>query len=115
MNMKQAAMKRVWSGSSLPDTAHLKNLLEQAGIACLIKNRELGGGIGDLPVFDCAPELWVVDGRLEARAAQLLRDSLRAPAHGAAWRCAACGEENEPQFAACWSCGRRDASGTEHP
>ena len=54
-------MKRVWSGSSLPDTAHFKNLLEHAGIACVIKNRELGGGIGDLPVFDCAPEIWVLD------------------------------------------------------
>ena len=54
-------MKRVWSGSSLPDTAHFKNLLEHSGIACVIKNRELGGGLGDLPVFDCAPEIWVLD------------------------------------------------------
>ena len=31
----RAAMKRVWSGSSLPDTAHFKNLLEHAGVACV--------------------------------------------------------------------------------
>jgi hypothetical protein len=102
-------MKRVWSGSSLPDTTHFKNLLEQAGIACLIKNRELGGGLGDLPVFDCAPELWVLDDRQEPHAAQLIRDSVRPPARGALWSCTACGEDNEPQFAACWSCGGRDS------
>jgi repressor of nif and glnA expression len=44
------AMKRVLSGSSLPDTAHFQNLLEHAGVPCIIKNRELGGGIGDLPL-----------------------------------------------------------------
>jgi len=102
-------MKRVWSGSSLPDTAHFKNVLEQHGIECVIKNRELGGGIGDLPVFDAAPELWVLDTEQAARAAALLRESVRPAAGGAPWRCAACGEENEPQFAACWSCARRDA------
>lgn len=100
-------MKRVLSGSSLPDTAHFKNLLEQSGIACIIRNRDLGGGIGDLPVFDASPELWVLDDADEPRAAALLRDTVRPAAGGAPWRCAACGEENEPQFAACWRCGRR--------
>lgn len=101
-------MKRVWSGSSLPDTAHFKNVLEQAGIASIIKNRELGGGIGDLPVFDAAPELWVLDAGDAARATALIRESVRPAATGAPWRCPACGEDNEPQFAACWNCGRRD-------
>ena len=73
-------MKRVWSGSSLPDTTHFKNLLEQAGVACIIKNRELGGGIGDLPVFDCSPEIWVLDADAK-HAETLIRDSVR-PAHG---------------------------------
>lgn len=107
-------MKRVWSGSSLPDTAHFKNVLEQAGIACLIKNRELGGGIGDLPVFDCAPELWVLDGRDAPRAAALIRESVRPAASGAEWRCTNCGESNEPQFAACFNCGR-SAGGSREP
>jgi hypothetical protein len=101
------AMKRVLSGNSLPDTTHFKNLLEQSGIACLIKNRELGGGIGDLPVFDCAPELWVLDDKNVRRAEELIRESIR-PARGAPWHCAACGADNEPQFGACWSCGSAD-------
>jgi hypothetical protein len=107
------AMKRVWSGSSLPDTAHFKNVLEQHGIECIIKNRELGGGIGDLPVFDAAPELWVLDAEQAARATAVIRESVRPAAPGLPWRCATCGEENEPQFAVCWRCGRRDARPAE--
>ena len=101
-------MKRVWFGTSLPDTAHFKNVLEHAGIACLIKNRDLGGGLGGLPVLVCAPELWVLDDEHVDRARALLRDSVRPAARGAPWRCSACGEDNEPQFAACWSCGAVD-------
>jgi hypothetical protein len=101
------ATKRVLSGNSLPDTTHFKNLLEHSGIACFIKNRELGGGLGDLPVLDGAPDLWVLDGAQASRAEELIRDSVR-PAHGAPWRCSACGENNEPQFGACFSCGRAD-------
>ncbi|HUQ51594.1 MAG TPA: DUF2007 domain-containing protein [Gammaproteobacteria bacterium] len=101
-------MKRVLSGNSLPDTAHFKNLLEQSGIPCLVKNRELGGGLGDLPVFDCAPELWVLDDARASQAEALIRDSLRATARGTPWRCSSCGEDNEPQFGACWACGSAD-------
>jgi hypothetical protein len=108
------AMKRVLSGNSLPDTTHFKNVLEQSGIECLVKNRELGGGIGDLPVFDCAPELWVLDDARAAQAEALIRDSLRTTVRGTPWRCAACGEDNEPQFGACWRCGRADARVGEH-
>ena len=99
-------MKRVWIGSSLPDTAHFKNLLEHSDIACVIKNRDLGGAMGDLPIFDCGPELWVLDDAHAGRAEQLIRDSVRPAARGAPWRCPTCGEDNELQFAACWSCGR---------
>lgn len=107
-------MKRVWSGSSLHDTTHFKNLLEHAGIDCVIKNRELGGALGDLPVLDCSPELWVLRDGEASRAAALLRETVApAPGGGAPWHCPRCGEDNEPQFAACWRCGCADAPRTE--
>ena len=105
-----ATMKRVLSGSSLPDTEHFKNLLELAGVSCIIKNRDLCGGLGDLPMQDCAPELWVLDGSDAERAATVIRDSVRPIAGDAAWRCARCGEHNEPQFGACFSCGASDVA-----
>jgi hypothetical protein len=107
----RTAMKRVWSGSSLPDTTHFKNLLEYAGVACVIKNHALGGGLGDLPVFDCAPEIWVLDGTEAARAEALIRDSVRPIAAAIPWRCARCGEDNEAQFAACFRCGGDSGQG----
>ena len=72
-------MKRVWSGATLPDTTHFMNLLEQAGIGCIIKNRHLGGALGDLPLFECSPELWVLEDAHERRASALLREAV-APA-----------------------------------
>jgi hypothetical protein len=105
-------MKRVWSGASLPDTAHLENLLELAGIDCFIKHRELVSALGDLPFVDCSPELWVLRDDQAGRAAVVIREALR-PERGpraAPWHCRHCGEDNEAQFAACWSCGCSDAS-----
>jgi hypothetical protein len=105
---ERIAMKRVWTGASLPDTAHFKNVLEHSGIASFIKNRDLSGALGDLPVFDVGPELWVLDEKHAQRAEALIRDSVRPAARGAPWHCPACGEDNEPQYAACWSCGHID-------
>jgi Putative prokaryotic signal transducing protein len=103
-------MKRVFSGNTLHDTVHLQNLLSLAGIRCIVRNRDLGGGLGDLPFLDCSPELWVLADEEAERADALIRDALRPSAspHVDSWRCVHCGEENEAQFAACWRCGRGD-------
>jgi hypothetical protein len=105
-------MKRVWSGATLADTTHLKNLLEHAGIGSFIKNAYLGAVIGELPVYDSTPELWVLRDADAAEAEVVLRDALRPTdtARSQAWRCAACGESNEGQFAACWRCGASDGA-----
>ena len=105
-------MKRVFRGRSLPEVGHLKSLLEQAGIACLIKNEQLAGALGEIPFLECMPELWVLEDREAGGAERIIAESIvgtSAPATGAAWRCRRCGGENEPQFAACWQCGTSDA------
>jgi hypothetical protein len=103
-------MKRVFSGINLADTTHLKNLLEHSGISSFIKNTYLGAAVGDLPVFDVAPELWVFADADAARAEAVIRDALRPQlaTRAAPWRCAQCDEINEHQFAACWRCGAND-------
>jgi hypothetical protein len=104
-------MKRVWSGATLADTTHLKNLLEHAGIESFIKNAYLGSAIGELPVYDSTPELWVFHDDDATRAEELLRDAMRplATGHAAAWRCPSCGESVEAQFGVCWRCGATDS------
>ncbi len=101
-------MKRVHASESLLEIVHLRNVLEHAGIACTIKNQALAGALGELPFVDCAPELWVLDDA-DAERARVLLAAEREPAPaGPPWRCERCGEENEPQFAACWRCAAAD-------
>jgi hypothetical protein len=85
--------------------AHLANALRAAGIRCEVRNTTLAGAIGDIPWLECAPQLWLVDDLDEYRARELLSDLTR-PATGPAWICPACGEQLEPQFGACWQCGK---------
>lgn len=105
-------MKRVFRGGSLVEIGHLKNLLEQAGILCMIKNEQLIGALGEIPFLECQPELWVLRDGEAARAQTVIRDA-QAPsvhANAPAWRCRECGASNEAQFGACWQCGASDSS-----
>ena len=104
-------MKRVFTGVTLADATHIKNLLELSGISSFIKNPYLSSGAGDLPMYDVSPELWVFRDGDAARAETVIRDALRPQLASVAepWRCAQCDEINEHQFAACWRCGSRDA------
>lgn len=103
-------MKRVFTGVTLTDTTHVKNLLDLSGIKSFIKNTYLSSGAGDLPVFDVSPELWVFRDGDAARAEAVIHDALRPQTSVAAepWRCPRCSESNEGQFAACWRCGADD-------
>ena len=101
-------MKRVARHESLAFLGHLRNLLEQSGIDCMIKNEQLSGGLGEIPFLECQPELWVLRDEQARSAEALLGEIQQAAASAPAWTCSACGESNEGQFAACWACGRAD-------
>ena len=98
-------MKRVVSSESLAEIGHYRNVLEQNGVRCLIKNEQLSGALGEVPFLECLPELWVLNDRDLDRAESLLTDLKRESAGGQDWRCRHCNQENEAQFAVCWSCG----------
>jgi len=101
-------LKRLASHESLAFLGHLRNLLEQSGIDCMIKNEQLSGGLGEIPFLECLPELWVLRDEQLLRAQALLAELEHVPADLPAWQCPACGERNEGQFSACWQCGRAD-------
>lgn len=85
---------------------HWVNLLETARIPCELHNRYLQGALGEIPVDQCGPEIWLCDERDEALARKLIETARRGPAHGAAlWQCSHCREMLEPQFTVCWQCG----------
>lgn len=107
---ERCAVKRLISSESLAHVGHLKNLLEQSGVACLVKNEQLSGGLGEIPFLECLPELWVVRDEDLPRARALLKAMDQADTQRGPWNCRRCGERNEGQFAACWQCGAPDES-----
>ena len=98
-------MKRVLSGDSLVEIGHMKNLLEQQGIRCLIKNEQLAGALGEIPFIDCWPELWVLADSQADEALRLIAEHRQAARVASPWRCKHCGEAIEGQFTVCWQCG----------
>jgi len=96
-------MKRVFRAESLVQVAHARNVLVTAGIPCEMRNQYLAGAMGDLPMLETWPQLYVDDADEQIA----LRALARAAAEpvGAPWICDECGEELEPQFTSCWRCG----------
>ena len=98
-------MKRIATAESLAEIGHLRNVLEQNGIGCTIKNEQLSGALGEVPFLECLPELWVLNDRDLKRAETMLGELRKEATGGHPWRCPGCGEDNEAQFAVCWKCG----------
>jgi Putative prokaryotic signal transducing protein len=96
-------LKRVFRAASLIQVAHARNLLLTAGIQSELRNQYLAGALGDLPMLETWPQLYVDDDDEQPALRALARiDS--APT-GAPWICPGCGESLEPQFTSCWRCG----------
>ena len=54
-------MKRIYSEPNPIFIHQIKDLLKEKGIATIIKNEYLTGGVGELPPTEVWPELWVVE------------------------------------------------------
>ncbi len=98
-------MRRLCKAASLPDAHILRGLLAQEGIEAHVLNENAQSGVGQLPVVEALPELWVEDEKDWERATDVVRRFEAAPRIDAALRCAACGEDNPGNFQVCWNCG----------
>lgn len=102
-------MKKLYTHTDVIRVGHLKSLLESRGIACVVRNEYLGGGVGELPSNELWPELWIIDDSDATPARALLDEVLAEPAADAApWQCPDCGELIEAQFGECWQCAGPD-------
>ena len=89
-----------------------KSILEEAGIACFIRNENtsasLGAGFFGLvqsPIFD--PVLCIVDDERYEEAMALLKSAATpSPVTRSDWRCPKCGEIVPGNFETCWNCPR---------
>ena len=98
-------MKKLTTSASTVEIHHYRNLLEAEGIPCQIRNEHLASILGEIPLTETWPQLWVVNDLDYDRAMQLIGDDALAESPSTPWRCKSCGEQNEGQFAACWNCG----------
>jgi hypothetical protein len=96
--------RKVYTSESVIEIAHLRNVLESAGIPCEVRNDRLGGALGEIPFVECWPQLWVRHAGDVLRARGLIEEVLRPVPDTRAWTCPGCGERIEPQFAQCWRC-----------
>jgi hypothetical protein len=96
-------MPCVYTAADLTMVGHLRNLLEQSGIPCYLRN-DLGAG--ELPPIESWPELWLENEADAPQAQAIIESALHdPPAQLASWTCPRCGELLEGQFTECWSCG----------
>lgn len=102
---RRASLRKIHVAATVIEAAHLRNLLESAGIRCFVRNEGLAGAIGELPFVECWPEVWVVHNGDALRARGLVDAAREAePPRGIDWRCERCGEVVEGQFEECWRC-----------
>jgi hypothetical protein len=83
-------LKRVYRAASLLQVAHARNVLLTAGIQCELRNQYLAGALGDLPMMETWPQLYVDDADERYALGALARAS--SVATGSPWTCVACGE-----------------------
>ena len=99
-------MKRIFSSPVTGEIPRLRDMLESAGIKCILRNEISSGLSPDIPLNESTPELWIEDDARLAEVLQIKADfQSSARAVGNDWRCPKCGEVSEPQFTSCWNCG----------
>ena len=73
-------MKRVFRAASLLQVAHARNVLIAAGIDSELRNQYLAGALGDLPMLETWPQVWVEDDFESAALRALEKRPQRRPA-----------------------------------
>ncbi len=97
-------MKLFMHCMNLVEAHHRANLLRSAGIRAEVRNTYLAGAVGDIPFIEAGPQIWIDDRQSVEIAHTIIEEAGRTPTRSE-WRCEACGETIEGQFAQCWNCG----------
>ncbi|MEH6556175.1 MAG: DUF2007 domain-containing protein [Oceanicoccus sp.] len=98
-------MKPVYTHQNIIIVSAAKNILENNGINCFIKNEFSNTMGGELGLSNIWAELWVSDPEDFDRAKKLLTKELASDMDKPDWKCPNCQELNGYNFAFCWKCG----------
>lgn len=98
-------MKRVLTLSESAELELLKNVLEEGGIHCVLKNAQL---VQALPITPFNAELWVLNDDDLPQARDLCQDWFNPePDALDVWDCSKCNQRLGSRFDTCWKCGTR--------
>ncbi len=95
-------MRKLYTAADLLEAQLLHLMLCERGLSSLIRNESLQSGLGELPMVELWPEVWVRETRHWQAAVEVLSDFQRRELVGE-WACE-CGELNPSSFESCWSC-----------
>jgi Putative prokaryotic signal transducing protein len=96
-------MKRLLQAPNLALATLWADQLVSAGIDANVQRAYACGIVGEIPMDQALPEVWVLDDALHAQATTLL-DEMRHQPHRH-WLCHGCGETVDGPFDQCWNCG----------
>lgn len=99
-------MEKVFTHENSLIVFNVKNVLQDNGIECLIKNEYSGSGAGVLAPIETWPEIWVENKIQLAKAEKIIADTLTDLSPGSEWICDECGENNANHFKICWNCNK---------
>ena len=83
----------------------IKQLLEERGIPCFVKNEFAIGAMGELSPMDIMPEVWINDPEWLPKATQFIGEFTAQQSSTDVWECTKCHEKNAGNFELCWQCG----------
>mgnify|MGYP000137802073 FL=1 len=98
-------MKRVYSHDNPFLVFNIRNILENNGVRCEIKNDIMSSAAGEAPPIEVWPEVWVIRESDYQRADQLIEEAIHGDPKATSWFCQNCSETNAPAFELCWKCG----------
>ena len=104
-------MLKLYVSNSLIEVEARKEILDQEGILCTVKNQQGSSLAGEVPFAEVFPELWVINNDDYPRAREILDQwDETSKQRAEKWTCSQCGELHEGEFTTCWKCGREKAN-----
>lgn len=98
-------MHKVYSCENILALGPYKFALEAAGIKYLIKNEYNHGAMGELPLNESWPQIWVLNNSDKESAANICQKVEKEQQNvDLDWLCSFCNEQNASSFELCWQC-----------
>lgn len=100
-------MKEIFTDIDSARVGMFKSLLEEAGIACFVRNEISGNMLTVVPIPVFYPALCVINDGDYERAEQILNDHQQVmPTRTGEWTCPHCRSVVPAGFDTCWNCER---------